>query len=255
MAVDPYMVLQTEAGDGRPYPQPGRARMLVRPPIAVLGTGSGDHEAELTAQLDDRHVFMMGDNPRLPRMPEAPTLLDFFRLRLSDFARRHLLQSAKLAREAGHDETVVLACLLHDLSAGAFLRSDHGYWAAQLIGPYVSEEIAWAVSHHQALRYFADESVGYTYPAAYERYFGTDYEPPAYIRQAAEEARRHKWYMTARLITINDIYAFDDSVEVSVDEFTDLVGRHFRQPREGLGFDGSDVAHMWRTMIWPNNFL
>ncbi|HTP17372.1 MAG TPA: hypothetical protein VMK13_16250 [Streptosporangiaceae bacterium] len=23
----------------------------------------------------------------------------------------------------------------------------------------------------------------------------------------------------------------------------------------GLGFDGSPVAHMWRTMIWPNNFL
>jgi hypothetical protein len=22
-----------------------------------------------------------------------------------------------------------------------------------------------------------------------------------------------------------------------------------------LGFDGSPVAHMWRTMIWPNNFL
>jgi hypothetical protein len=33
------------------------------------------------------------------------------------------------------------------------------------------------------------------------------------------------------------------------------VGRHFRRPAEGLGFDGSSVAHMWRTMIWPNNFL
>jgi hypothetical protein len=32
-------------------------------------------------------------------------------------------------------------------------------------------------------------------------------------------------------------------------------GRNFRQPREGLGFDGSLVAHMWRTMIWPNNFI
>ena len=25
--------------------------------------------------------------------------------------------------------------------------------------------------------------------------------------------------------------------------------------KEGLGFDASPVAHMWRTMIWPNNFL
>ncbi len=35
----------------------------------------------------------------------------------------------------------------------------------------------------------------------------------------------------------------------------DVIGRNFRQPAEGLGFDGSPVAHMWRTMIWPNNFL
>jgi hypothetical protein len=68
-------------------------------------------------------------------------------------------------------------------------------------------------------------------------------------------ARRHRWYMTSRLITINDIYSFDPGVVVDFDEFEDLVGRNFRQPAEGLGFDGSPVAHMWRTMIWPNNFL
>jgi hypothetical protein len=61
--------------------------------------------------------------------------------------------------------------------------------------------------------------------------------------------------MTSRLITINDIYSFDPDVAVDFDEFEDVVGRNFRQPHEGLGFDGSPVAHMWRTMIWPNNFL
>jgi hypothetical protein len=44
-------------------------------------------------------------------------------------------------------------------------------------------------------------------------------------------------------------------VKVEIDEFEDVIGRNFRQPAEGLGFDGSPVAHMWRTMIWPNNFL
>jgi len=43
--------------------------------------------------------------------------------------------------------------------------------------------------------------------------------------------------------------------KVAFEEFEDIAGRNFRQPREGLGFDGSPVAHMWRTMIWPNNFL
>jgi hypothetical protein len=42
---------------------------------------------------------------------------------------------------------------------------------------------------------------------------------------------------------------------VDPEQFTDIIGRNFKQPAEGLGFDGSPVAHMWRTMIWPNNLL
>lgn len=61
--------------------------------------------------------------------------------------------------------------------------------------------------------------------------------------------------MTSRLITLNDLYSFEEGVAVDVDDFTDIIGRHFRQPKQGLGFDGSPVAHMWRSMIWPNNFL
>jgi len=61
--------------------------------------------------------------------------------------------------------------------------------------------------------------------------------------------------MTSREITINDLYSFDRDVTVDVEDFTDIIGRNFKQPKEGLGFDGSPTAHMWRTMIWPNNFL
>jgi hypothetical protein len=61
--------------------------------------------------------------------------------------------------------------------------------------------------------------------------------------------------MTGRLITINDIYSFDPDAKVYWEEFEDIVGRNFKQPEEGLGFDGSPVAHMWRTLIWPTRFL
>ena len=56
-------------------------------------------------------------------------------------------------------------------------------------------------------------------------------------------------------VCLNDLYAFDPDKVVVIEEFEDIVGRNFKQPKEGLGFDGSPVAHMWRTMIWPNNFL
>jgi hypothetical protein len=205
--------------------------------------------------MDRGAVMMMGDNPALPRFPKAPRLLDFFTLRFEDITFRHLVTSGARALKEGHDETVVLACLLHDISNGCLIRSDHGYWGAQMIRPYVSEEVAWAVEKHQALRYFADESVGYAYPESYHRFFGPDYEPPEYIRREAEEAKKHRWYMTSRLITLYDVYFFDRYEPVDLEIFTDVIGRHFKQPAEGLGFDGSPTAHMWRTMIWPNNFL
>jgi hypothetical protein len=233
-----------------------RRRVIVPPAAAAMGTPLTGYQKTLLAQAQRPDtVMMMGDNPELPKMPERPTLQDFFRLRFGRIAYTHLLQSARLAREHGLGDKVVMACLLHDIAIAGLLSANHGYWGAQMVGPYVDEEVAWAIQKHEALRYFPDESVGYTYPQAYIDYFGPDYQPPEYIRREHEAARRHRWYMTSRLITINDVYSFDPTATVDFGEFEDVVGRNFRQPADGLGFDGSPVAHMWRTMIWPNNFL
>jgi len=197
--------------------------------------------------------YLMADDPRLPQMPAKPTLLDFFRCRAR--GSNHLLQSATHALKAGMEEKIILACLLHDISNGFFIKSDHGYWGAQLVEPYVDEEVSWAIRAHQALRFFPDESVGYEYPVLYTNYFGEDYEPDQYIKDAYQRARKHKWYMTARLITVHDIYSFDPKAVVSWEPFIDIIGRNFRQPEEGLGYDNSPVAHMWRTIRRPTKYL
>jgi hypothetical protein len=198
-------------------------------------------------------LMLMGPDPRLPRMPRNPTLIDFFKYRFAP--ANHMLQSATLALKAGHGEKVVMACLLHDIANIGFIRSDHGYWGAQLVEPYVDEEVSWAIRAHQALRFYPDESVGYRYPDLYIQFFGADYKPEPYIERAYKEARDHKWYMTGRLITLNDIYAFDPDAKVNLDDFVDIIGRNFRQPKEGLGNDSSPSAHMWRTIIAPTRFL
>ena len=197
--------------------------------------------------------FLMGDDPRLPKMPEKPTLMDYFRYRAR--ASNHLLQSATHALKAGMSEKTILACLLHDMANGLFIKSDHGYWGAQLVEPYVDEEVSWAIRAHQALRFFPDPSVGYEYPELYIKFFGTDYEPDDYIKDDYQRARDHKYYMTARMITVHDIYSFDPNAEVSWEPFEDIIGRNFKQPAEGLGFDNSPVAHMWRTIRRPTKFL
>ena len=220
----------------------------------LFTSGELDPTKPVNRTIPPGQLALMGDDPRLPKMPEKPTLIDFFKYRLSP-SQNHLLQSANLARKNGHEEKVILACLLHDIGVAGFIRSDHGYWGAQLVAPYVEEEVAWAIRAHQALRFYADESVGYEYPQAYVRWFGQDYEPEPYIQEEYRRAREHKWYMTGRLITCNDLYAFDPDVVVNLDDFVDIIGRNFKQPEEGLGFDNSPVAHMWRTMIWPTRFL
>jgi hypothetical protein len=207
----------------------------------------------MTRPPDEGRRYLMRDDPRLPKMPDKPTLFDFFKLRFAP--ANHLLQSARLAQKNGTDEKVVLACLLHDIAISGFIRGDHGYWAAQMVEPYVDPEVAWAIRYHQALRFFPDESVGYQYPELYTKLFGPDYSPEPYIHAAHRFARGHKWYMTSRLLTVNDLYAFDPNVQVQLEEFTDVVGRHFKQPEEGLGLDSSPSAHMWRTIMWPTRYL
>ena len=105
-------------------------RVEIENGMAVLAANPGKH-------------FLMGADPRLPPMPDKPTLIDFFKARFASTA--HLLQSATHALKGGQPEKVVLACLLHDIGVASFIRCDHGYWGAQMIEPYVDEEVSWAV--------------------------------------------------------------------------------------------------------------
>ena len=232
-------------------------RIVIKSALATMGMP--EYHTRFEALAPDKRgqrKVMMGDDPALPKMPAAPTLFDFFKLRFRfdhAAAASHLLQSAAL--KAGVDEKGVLACLLHDIAMVGLFGGDHGYWGAQLIAPYVDEEVAFAVRYHQALRFSPDPAVGYEYPQDYIDIFGEDYKPEPYICADYAYARAHKWYGMSRMVTQNDLYAFDPNATVDLEIFTDIVGRHFRQPKEGLGFDNSPVAHMWRAMIWPRNFL
>ena len=185
-------------------------------------------------------------------MPEKPTLLDFFKYRFAWTG--HCLQSATRALQTGMREEVILACLLHDVVLSV-MHPDHGWWGAQLLEPYVPEITTFAIRYHQTLRFYPDEAFGYVYPEGYLRVFGADYKPEPYLQRTYEFVRNHKWYEHSRLVTVNDYYAFDPNAKVSIEPFIDIMGRHFKQPKEGLGWDNSPSSHMWRTMIMPDRRL
>lgn len=220
------------------------------PPCADLDIiNMGDGIRRGAGQLFARRIV-----GRLPVLPERPKLVDFFRLRFSDGTVAHCLKSAAHALSDGQPEHHVMAALVHDLSLN-LMKADHAWWGADLIAPYVDERVAWAVRHHQALRFFPDKDVGYEYPELYRCIFGRDYEPEPYIVAAYEAARRHRWYMDARMITVNDTYGFVEGAPPEIDDFVDIIGRNWRDPAEGLGADGSSSAHMWRTLINPDRPL
>jgi hypothetical protein len=216
--------------------------------------------AELEAQIATRNyrrgvgnLFASGTRVnRLQPMPRNPVLMDFFELRFAP--ANHVLQSATRALKTGMTEEITLACLLHDVVQN-LIKPDHGWWGAQLIEPYVSPKIAFAVRYHQALRFYPDSAAGYEYPDLYYRMFGSDYVPPPHIEATYQMVRKHRWYMEPRLVTVNDLYAFDPKAVVNLDPFVDIIGRHFKQPKEGLGNDNSPVAHMWRTIGNPDSPL
>ena len=127
--------------------------------------------------------------------------------------------------------------------------------ALSSLEPYIPPRATFAIRYHQALRFYADPANGYEYPELYYNIFGKDYAPPPHIEATYKMVRNHKWYLEPRLVTVNDLYAFDPKAKVSIDPFIDIVGRHFKQPKEGLGNDNSPVAHMWRTIARPDSPL
>lgn len=217
--------------------------------------------AELDGQIETRGfrrgaggVFVAGRGnvKKLPPLPANATLLDYFNLRFTTV--QHVLQSANRAMKTGMSEEIIFACLVHDVSQ-TLIKVDHGWFGAQMFEPYVSPKVTFAVRYHQALRFYPDEKNGYAYPDLYKRLFGVDYEPPPHIAAAYKFVRNHKWYIEPRMVTVNDLYAFDPNVKVTIEPFLDIIGRQFKQPKEGLGNDNSPVAHMWRAMALPDSPL
>jgi hypothetical protein len=218
--------------------------------------------AQIEAQIDTKptrkgvgnlFVARQGNVARLAPLPPRPILADYFKLRFTATAN-HCLQSANRAMKNGMSEEIILACLLHD-TVQELIKVDHGWWSAQMYEPYVSEKVAFAIRYHQALRFYEDKAAGYEYPDLYRRMYGSDYRPEPYIERTYQMVRKHKWYLEPRMVTVNDLYAFEPNVNPVLEQFTDIIGRHFRQPAAGLGFDDSPSAHMWRSLSMPDHPL
>lgn len=126
----------------------------------------------------------------------------------------HCLMAATLARRAGANDEEVVAALCHDVGK-AFSIANHGPIAAEMLKPYVSEEIYQAVYWHQDFQ-----------GAYYYDFHGKD-------PKAREQFRGKPWFAFAeKLVDEWDAPAFDPEFEVDpLESFAPEVSRVFRKPK------------------------
>ena len=72
----------------------------------------------------------------------------------------HSLQTATRAHRDGADEEMIVCALLHDIG-DSLAPYNHGPLAAEVLRPYVSEQNAWLVRHHEIFQgYFFFHHIG-----------------------------------------------------------------------------------------------
>lgn len=127
----------------------------------------------------------------------------------------HSLMAGTLARRAGASDEEVVAALCHDIGK-LFSIPNHGPIAAEMLKPYVSDDVYHAVYWHQAFqgRYYFE-------------HLGLD--PEARARFEGES-----WYAFAvKLVDEWDAPAFDPDFEVDpLESFEPEVTRIFSNPKK-----------------------
>jgi hypothetical protein len=69
---------------------PSACRVMLTPPICTMGEDAHFTQYDVLATLGNGRHLMMGDDPRLPKMPARPRLADFFRHRFVPMVANHL---------------------------------------------------------------------------------------------------------------------------------------------------------------------
>ena len=126
----------------------------------------------------------------------------------------HCLMAGTLARRAGASDEEVVAALCHDLGK-LFSIPNHGPIAAEMLKPYVSDDVYHAIYWHQAFqgRYYFE-------------HLGLDPE-------ARERFRGESWYdFAVKLVDDWDAPAFDPAFELDpLESFEPEVTRVFSNPK------------------------
>jgi predicted HD phosphohydrolase len=126
----------------------------------------------------------------------------------------HCLQTATLAERAGADQEMIVASLCHDIGK-AISVPNHGAIAAEMLRPYVRDEVYRTVKHHQDFQ-----------GRHYYQHFGMS-------TNLRDQYRQEPWFALCEQFTDDwDQAAFDPAGPTeTLDHFEPLVREVFARPR------------------------
>jgi predicted HD phosphohydrolase len=126
----------------------------------------------------------------------------------------HSLMTATLARQDGANDEEIVAALCHDIGKLMSIPN-HGAIAAEILKPYVADELYWTIKYHQDFQ-----------GLYYYEHLGMD-------KNAREKFRGEPWFATAeKLVDRWDAPAFDPAFAVdSLESFEPEVTRVFSKPK------------------------
>ena len=125
----------------------------------------------------------------------------------------HCLQTATRAERAGADREVVVASLCHDIGKAVSVPN-HPAIAAEILKPYVREEVYWMIRAHQDFQ-----------GRHYYHHFGGD-------PNARDQYREQPWFdLAARFADEWDQISFDPDYDTeALEHFEPLVNEVFARP-------------------------
>ena len=165
------------------------------------------------AMLDAQRVDFYGERQAFEALRMLKVSADdpSFGYQINNY--RHCLQSATLAHRAGKDAEYVALAVLHDIGF-VVAPSNHGSFAAALMGPYISPENEWMLVHHAIFQNV--HCVGHPSMDRYER----------------EKWRGHPAFArTAEFVAMFDQDAMDPNYEnMPIEAFEPMIHRMFAKP-------------------------
>lgn len=142
-----------------------------------------DGDAEdyaLLAQLEKPFLAMTADRVLKELAHQADDTLAGYKISRLD----HGLQTATRAERDGADADWIAAALLHDIGDG-LAPQNHDRFAAELLRPYMREEVVWVVEHHASFQMYY-----YAHHYGWNRHEREKYRSSPYYQSCADFCER-----------------------------------------------------------------